>query len=310
MTTTRWLVDAVSISEVDGEIVIRATLLARDHEARYEAWWDRLHRLTVPTDLTFQQAPATQSDPIDPGVLGLEGLRLPALLGGDHTQRIRSTDWAAIPGATISRLNGRRLPSNLVEWAATAQVFGESVAQAVATLGAGNAALAVTAVATGSAGNAVTVTFVDPGAADQALAVTVSGDAISVSLATDANSVITTTAADLVTAWAAVSAVTAVATLVLAPGSDGSGLLAAAAATSLTGGGAMVGLIRLYNRTAGTARGGVATVSGTNRELVFVRRITLAAPTTDYELQGRLLAAGATPTAGLAVWGATLDVGD
>ena len=309
MSTTRWLVDTVTISEVDGEIVYRTTLLARDHEARYEAWWDRLRRITVPTELTLQQVPA-QTDPIDPAVLGLEGLRLPAVLGGDHTQRIQSTGWQAIPGATITRLNGRRLPSNLVEWYATTQLFGESVAQAAATIGAGNAAVVATAVATGTAGNTITVTFVDPGAASQTLAVTVNGDAITVSLATDSSGVITTTAANLVTAWAAVSAVTAVATLALAPGSDGSGVLEARAATSLTGGGVMTGLVRLYNRTAGTARGGVATVTGANQELVFVRRITLAAPTSDYELQGRLVAAPAGRKGGLAVWGATLDVGD
>ena len=308
MATTRWLVDTVVISEVDGEIVTRATLLARDHEARYEAWWDRLRRITVPTELTLRQAP-NQVDPIDPGVLGLEGLRLPALLGGDHTQRIRSTDWAAIPGATISRLNGRRLPSNLVEWAATAHMVGQPNV-ATAGVGTGHAAVLVTAATGGPAGNAVTVALVDPGVANTALAVTTTGDAITVTLATDAAGAITTTAAAVVTAWAAVSAATTLATVALASGSDGTGVLAAVAATALTGGATLSGQVRLYNRTAAAARGGVATVSGANAELVFVRRITLAAPTSDYELQGRLVVAPHDPRAGLRVWGAALDVGD
>ena len=308
MATTRWLVDKVVISEVDGEIVTGATLLARDHEARYEAWWDRLRRITVPTELTLRQVP-DQADPIDPGVLGLEGLRLPAVLGGDHTQRIRSTNWQAIPGATITRLNGRRLPSNLVEWVATTQLVGTPNV-AAATIGSGNAAVQATAATPGPAGNAVTVALIDPGVADAALDITTSSDAITVNLATDAASAITTTAAELVAAWAAVAAATTLATLALASGSDGTGVLAAVAATALTGGADLSGQVRLYNRTAGTARGGVATVSGANAELVFVRRITLAAPTSDYELQGRLTIAPQDWTAGLRVWGATLDVGD
>ncbi len=47
---------------------------------------------------------------------------------------------------------------------------------------------------------------------------------------------VTTTAADLVTAWAAVPAVVALARVALADGSDGTGVLAAVAATPLAGG--------------------------------------------------------------------------
>ena len=196
ITGERWLVDRITITERTTHLVYRARLLARDHETLYEDFWDRLQRNTVPTELTRQQAP-DQTDPIDPAVLGLEGLRLPVLLGGDHATRVRHTDWQAIPGATIARLNGRRLPSALVEWYATAQLFG-------------------------------------------------------------------------------------------------------------TGTGEM----RLFNRTSGTARGGVVTVSGTNAEVVFIRRITLSADLSDYELQARVTATPASNEHGLSVWGAVLDIGD
>ena len=196
ITGERWLVDRITITERTTHLVYRARLLARDHETLYEDYWDRLQRNTVPTELTRQQAPA-QTDPIDPAVLGLEGLRLPVLLGGDYATRLRHTDWRAIPGATIARLNGRRLPSALVEWYATAQ---------------------------------------------------------------------------------------------------------------LVGGGR--GELRLYNRTRGTARGGTVTVSGTNAEVVFIRRITLSADLSDYELQARVTATPSLREHGLSVWGAVLDVGD
>ena len=196
ITGERWLVDRITITERTTHLVYRARLLARDHETLYEDYWDRLQRNTVPTELTRQQAP-DQTDPIDPAVLGLEGLRLPALLGGDYATRLRHTDWRAIPGATIARLNGRRLPSALVEWYATAQ---------------------------------------------------------------------------------------------------------------LVGGGR--GELRLYNRTRGTARGGTVTVSGTNAEVVFIRRITLSADLSDYELQARVTATPSLREHGLSVWGAVLDVGD
>ena len=56
---------------------------------------------------------------------------------------------------------------------------------ATLTLGTGAAALAVTAATPGAAGNQMTVALVDPGAADQALAVTVAGQALTATLATD-----------------------------------------------------------------------------------------------------------------------------
>jgi len=87
--------------------------------------------------------------------------------------------------------------------------------------------------AEGSSGT-VSVELVDPGAASQALSVSVSGNKVTVSLATDASSNITSTAADVV---AAVNADATAKTLVYAEASegDGTGVVAAVAETDLTG---------------------------------------------------------------------------
>ena len=107
---------------------------------------------------------------------------------------------------------------------------------AAALLGVGDAALVITAAASGAAGNDVTVRFVNPGAANQALAVAVDGTAITASLATDATGVVTTTATQLKTGWDAAAAVVAVATCAKAAGASGADKVAPLAATPLAGG--------------------------------------------------------------------------
>ena len=116
ITGERWLVDRITITERTTHLVYRARLLARDHETLYEDYWDRLQRNTVPTELTRQQAPA-QTDPIDPAVLGLEGLRLPVLLGGG----LRHTPPA-------HRLAGHpRSDDRAAQWPAPAERVGRVV---------------------------------------------------------------------------------------------------------------------------------------------------------------------------------------
>ena len=66
--------------------------------------------------------------------------------------------------------------------------------------------------------------------------------------------------------------------------------------------------IRLYDRQAGAARGGEFLADSSNRELAFVRRITLTAEIRDYELQYRLDAAVTDPLGGIRILGATIDL--
>ena len=95
-----------------------------------------------------------------------------------------------------------------------------------------NADLTYTAADYGTSYNGITVTHVDPSANDAELAVTVSGHAITVSLATGPAGAITSTAAEVVAAVNAVSPALVVAT----DEGDGSGIVNAAVAATLTGG--------------------------------------------------------------------------
>ncbi|RJX18511.1 MAG: hypothetical protein C4570_06430 [Ammonifex sp.] len=94
----------------------------------------------------------------------------------------------------------------------------------------------VTAKAAGTAGNSIKVQLKAPGAASQPLFVRVESDVIVVYLATDAGSAITSTAAQVI---AAINATLWVKDQVLAAngaGSDGTGVVAAVAATALAEG--------------------------------------------------------------------------
>ena len=92
----------------------------------------------------------------------------------------------------------------------------------------------LTAVTAGLIGNGISTQFVDPGAASQALSVSVSGNAITVNLATDAGSNVTSTAAQVA---AAINADAAASALVsAAPEGAGTGVVNSIAQTNLAGG--------------------------------------------------------------------------
>ena len=145
---------------------------------------------------------------------------------------------AARLGGAISTvlISGATVDPAAVETAAVTLHRVDPAVRARLTLGAGNAAVTLTAATPGAAGSQITAALVDPGATDQALAVAVNGTALTVTLATDAARALTTTAAALVAAWAASTAATRLATCTLADGSDGTGVLAATSATPLAGG--------------------------------------------------------------------------
>lgn len=86
--------------------------------------------------------------------------------------------------------------------------------------------LTFTAVTQGAAGDAITIEYIDPGAGDNALNVSVAGDAISVSLET-VGGVITSTATDIMSAInVPLSQASLLVTASLARGNDGSGVVA------------------------------------------------------------------------------------
>ena len=92
-----------------------------------------------------------------------------------------------------------------------------------------------TAVVGGHDGNNISIRYVNPGAANQALSITVSGTDITVNLATNSSGVITTLNTNLATAWAASSA-NSLATAVVHNSPPRGTALTAQAKTLLTGG--------------------------------------------------------------------------
>ena len=98
-------------------------------------------------------------------------------------------------------------------------------------------AFKVTALEPGTAGNAIKVTLVDPPSNNASLGVVVTGTAIVVNLATDGASAVTSTADAVVDAINADTAAKALVSASSAVGdSNGTGVVAAAAETALTGG--------------------------------------------------------------------------
>lgn len=102
-------------------------------------------------------------------------------------------------------------------------------------------ALTFTARQYGTDGNALRITYVDPGAASQSLAVTVSGPSIVVSLATNGGASITSTAAQVKAAIEASAPANELVTVAINTGDtgvadDGSGVVTAMAVTAFTGG--------------------------------------------------------------------------
>ena len=86
----------------------------------------------------------------------------------------------------------------------------------------------------GTSGNSVTFRIVVAGASTP-LSVSVAGSAITVNSATNGSSAATSTASDVVTAVRNSSTARALAHIQLAPGNDGTGVVAALAATNLAG---------------------------------------------------------------------------
>ncbi|KAB7741013.1 zinc carboxypeptidase [Nostocoides sp. F2B08] len=104
---------------------------------------------------------------------------------------------------------------------------------AQAVLGSSNATrVAIDSKAWGhEGGNDISVSFVDPGTADSALGVSVSGSTVTVSLATNASGTLTSTAAQVVSAINADSVASALVTASTYRGSTGSGTVTATTAT-------------------------------------------------------------------------------
>ncbi|MGA2597189.1 MAG: hypothetical protein ABSH09_09390, partial [Bryobacteraceae bacterium] len=113
------------------------------------------------------------------------------------------------------------------------------VANAAATnlAGGGNSGLTITAATPGAAGDAINVTFQSSGNSST-LSDTVTGNNVVVNLATNASGVATSTAAQVNTLLGLDSNFTAIATSSLTGGNAGDGVVAASAATNLTGGAA------------------------------------------------------------------------
>ncbi|MCP5136603.1 MAG: phage tail sheath subtilisin-like domain-containing protein [Gammaproteobacteria bacterium] len=114
---------------------------------------------------------------------------------------------------------------------------GAALAAAVLTTGVegSNTGLTFTA-ADGEAGNLINVAYVDPGANSSALAVTVTGTAISVSLETDGSGDLVSTAAEVKAAVNGDTDAAALVTVTDTGASTGVGVVAALAASYLTGG--------------------------------------------------------------------------
>ena len=113
----------------------------------------------------------------------------------------------------------------------------ESGAHATLVIGAGHAAMKVTAVGVGKAGNDIKVRFVVGGASTaEAVTYDAASKIITVTVGTDGNSAADSTAGVIKGIWDVAGPVIAVATVALAAGSDGTGVVAAQAAANLTGG--------------------------------------------------------------------------
>ena len=101
-----------------------------------------------------------------------------------------------------------------------------------------NADLKWSSVAMGTPGNFITIEYINPGTPNALLSVVRSGHKIQVNLATNPTAVIITTANQIITAvnTAITDEVTQIVTVELAPGSDGTGVVAGVSETPLTGG--------------------------------------------------------------------------
>lgn len=139
----------------------------------------------------------------------------------------------------------------------------------------------------GTAGNSITVTYTDPGAASQALAISVSGARITASLATNSSSVITSTAADVKTAIEAHNAANALVSIAIMTADtgvadDGSGTVTAMAEAALaTGAGDGIGVALPGALCIDTTNGKVYRNRGTQVAPVWELSLSAATATND-----------------------------
>lgn len=121
----------------------------------------------------------------------------------------------------------------------------------------------------GEGGNEITITYVDPGAASQALAVSVAGKAITVSLATDESADIASTAAEVKAAIEANGQAAELVTVVImtadsGTADDGSGVVTAMSTVALSNGaGTGIGIARPGALCIDTTNGVVYRNAGT-----------------------------------------------
>lgn len=116
-----YLADRLSISMFGvNSYRYNATLILKDHESRSKELYRKIFRITAPT-----AAPAIITDATGGSISTtpeILGLKLPKNLGGTESARRRRQVWERIYQGAIIPLNGRRLPSNLVQWSATVRV--------------------------------------------------------------------------------------------------------------------------------------------------------------------------------------------
>lgn len=132
-----------------------------------------------------------------------------------HGVRIIEDDSGARPITTVA--------SSVIGIVGTAP-DAETAKAATGVLGTGNSELDFTAVTVGNTGNSIRIETNDPGAADQALVITVSSQVIRITLATGSDNAITTTAGELKTALDGDADASALVSTTLGDG-DGTGVV-------------------------------------------------------------------------------------
>lgn len=163
------------------------------------------------------------------GVSGYDGVT------GDFIRVLRGHKILPIlAGAAIDAFEEVMVGANGVVVPVTARADAAAATLQTGVVGTNNA-IQWTAREDGADGNAITVALVVAGA-NTALSVDVDGDAITVNVATSAGSAATSTAADVIAAVQADAAANALVTVDDAGASNGTGVVAAVAATPLAGG--------------------------------------------------------------------------
>jgi autotransporter-associated beta strand protein len=168
--------------------------------------------------------PGTGFDFSQPGKVNLNFAAAPLLWSGNQNNLWDNTALNWLNGTTPDAFYDLDIVS-----------FGENVRPSLITnLPSTNDDLVFTARAAGDAGTAITIEYLTPPASNSPLSVGVSGSAITVSLGIDANGLFISTAANVKTAIDSSPAASALVNATLAPGNDGSGLVAPFGPLNLT----------------------------------------------------------------------------